>query len=538
MNARSEGSWGNRLQVSLGYNVTPVDLINASTTELTVGVDEGLSMGSLLRLSVPTPGDDPDEFVLRFISSIRRRGNSTTGDESLLLSLDAPLPAIPEFAELVEGDLLVDDGAGVRERFKGLGLCAQHPRWLATVLYNDSALLYPHHDWVSGEIKPLYPQQLPVAPQIVPDIDLLEGAMFSGGFDRYTEIVHEDFFDSRWTTGDDRPGSGVHALTWLADLSSVVVVDLYVPEPISQRDNVLDQRSLAGAHFESCVAPDFNAGVMDDTEHPLSGLLLDPADPADLEQITQLQQRLVALADSLSNFVVLLDVPPGLSQQKIVRWRSRFRSSYTAAYYPWLKISSLNDSRDALVLLNPAATAAGIIAKQELAFGVPHGPANVIAEGVVTVGERVSATRHNELHPLGINIYLQQRGGVWLSAGRTLSRNKHYRQLSVRRFMLMLRRALNQQMHWMVFEPNGPALWSDVRHMLNNYLRRFYMAGAFKGSSEEEAFFVRCDSELNTRRIVDAGRMVCEIGVAVAEPLEFIVVRITRGGDGTLAIES
>ena len=93
-------------------------------------------------------------------------------------------------------------------------------------------------------------------------------------------------------------------------------------------------------------------------------------------------------------------------------------------------------------------------------------------------------------------------------------------------------------MHWMVFEPNTPSLWSEVRHLLNNYLRQLFIAGAFKGESEEEAFFVRCDAELNHRRIVDAGQVIAEIGVAPAEPLEFIAVRITRGGDGTLAVES
>jgi len=38
--------------------------------------------------------------------------------------------------------------------------------------------------------------------------------------------------------------------------------------------------------------------------------------------------------------------------------------------------------------------------------------------------------------------------------------------------------------------------------------------------------------------VLDAGRLIVEIGVAPAEPLEFIVVRIARDGDGTLAVES
>jgi phage tail sheath protein FI len=191
-----------------------------------------------------------------------------------------------------------------------------------------------------------------------------------------------------------------------------------------------------------------------------------------------------------------------------------------------------------LILLNPSAAAAGIIAAQEIRFGVPHGPANVIAAGVVKVDEAISPSGHAELHPRGINIYLQERDGVWLSAGRTLSLDARYRQLSVRRLMIMLKRTLVQEMQWAVFEPNSPALWREVKLLLGNYLRRLHLQGAFRGQSEEEAFFVRCDGQLNSRREIDAGRMLCEVGVAPAEPLEFLVVRITRGDDGTLTVES
>ena len=102
---------------------------------------------------------------------------------------------------------------------------------------------------------------------------------------------------------------------------------------------------------------------------------------------------------------------------------------------------------------------------------------------------------------------------------------------------MMLKRTLRWEMQWTVFEPNGPALWREVRLMLGNYLRRLHAEGAFRGESEQEAFFVRCDDKLNSQREVDAGRMICEVGVAPSEPLEFIVVRITRGGDGTLTAE-
>jgi hypothetical protein len=158
----------------------------------------------------------------------------------------------------------------------------------------------------------------------------------------------------------------------------------------------------------------------------------------------------------------------------------------------------------------------------------------VIARGVFDVTDRVSPARHDELHPRGINVYLRERDGVRLTAARTLSPDARYRQLSVRRLMTMLRRVLLRQMQWAAFEPNSARLRDDVRHALGAYLRRLFAADAFAGARPEDAFFVRCDDEINPPASVDAGRLVAYVGVAPAEPLEFLVVRLARDGDGTL----
>jgi len=233
---------------------------------------------------------------------------------------------------------------------------------------------------------------------------------------------------------------------------------------------------------------------------------------------------------------VLLDVPPGLHQRQILAWRARFSPAYAACYHPWLDVARGDDRRDALVPVPPSAVAAGMIALSEVTFGVPTGPANLIAQGVVDLEDRVSPRRHDELHPAGVNVFLAERDGMRLTAARTLSLDPSYRQLSVRRLVTLLKRVLDRQMQWMVFEPNGPSLWADVTHMLRAYLRQLFRANAFRGATEAEAFFVQCDAQTNPRSALDAGQLVARIGVAPAEPLEFLVLQISRDGDGTLRI--
>ena len=101
----------------------------------------------------------------------------------------------------------------------------------------------------------------------------------------------------------------------------------------------------------------------------------------------------------------------------------------------------------------------------------------------------------------------------------------------------MLFRSLRQKMQWVVFEPNNLAVRNGLRQVLRRYLRQLYAAGAFVGDTEDQAFFVRCDATVNPPPSVEAGRLVAEVGVAPAEPTEFILVRLWATADGTLVTQ-
>lgn len=521
LRARNEGGWGNLLRASLDFTARPLMFQKPDLNSLTVDEDDMLPAGALLRLTLKNK-----ERVLRLVAVITEQQRPSTPGYVLKATLDEAVPSVIEAAEVVEGILSIDDGDGRLERHEQLGFSALHPRWIATVLSLESELVFPEQNWSNSQVVPDDPELSPAG----------WSEPFKGGEDRYAEITSEDFFDDKWTLGDDEPGSGVHALTHLSDLSLLAVPDLYSPSPLAPPEDVIDPVSLVGSEFERCVDLPQKPEEQVKPQFDLAGLRLDPKLPAYREKIIGYQTKLVELADTLRAFIVLLDVPPGLSQRQILNWRARFNTAFAAAYHPWLQIARRDDSRDALVRVPPSAVAAGIIAKQELAFGVPQGPANVLGAEVVGLDDVVSPARHDELHPQGVNIYLRERDGVRLTAARTLSRDPAYRQLSVRRLLTMICRALEQQMQWVVFEPNGAALRSEVRLVTQSYLRQLFRAGAFRGATEEEAFFVRCDETNNPPYSADAGRLVAEVGVAPSEPIEFIVLHLAREGDGTLTI--
>jgi hypothetical protein len=531
LRARSEGAWGNGLRATLGFTTRalPVPALPLSTTALRLGSGQDVSAGTLLRLRL-TGGD----HALRFVKEVQLVADPLLPRRWRSAVFDGATPADVIGAEIVEATLTLremhEQGQGQVEEFAELGLHVLHPRWLAGVLCGESQLVWPDIAWAGAQLLPdgvLNLSQVHV------------GLPFSGGEDRYADIVHADFFDPDWGPTSDDPASGLQAVVDEDAITQLVLPDLYQPQPLPPQSEVGD-RSLAGPAFAPCVELPEAVPTPPNTT-ALPGLALDPLDTADLETITGLLLDVQDFVETTRGHIALLDVPPGLQTQQALALRSRFDSAFCALYHPWLLASrhdEVRDDRDALIQLPPSAAAAGIVAASELQHGVPHGPANRVAQGVVKTLAAVSPGDHDRLHPQGVNVYLQEAAGVRLSAARTLSRDPQWRQLSVRRLLLMIRRTLLQQMQWAVFEPHTPALRRQIVQLCTAFLRRLYALGAFTGATEAEAFFVRCDESLNPAWRIDNGQLLAEIGVAPAEPMEFIVLQFTRSGDGTLTLET
>ena len=75
---------------------------------------------------------------------------------------------------------------------------------------------------------------------------------------------------------------------------------------------------------------------------------------------------------------------------------------------------------------------------------------------------------------------------------------------------------------WSVFEPNDEKLWIQLRIAATNFLTRVWSDGALFGSTPAQAFYVKCDSETNPPEVIEAGQVICEIGIAPVKPAEFV----------------
>lgn len=189
----------------------------------------------------------------------------------------------------------------------------------------------------------------------------------------------------------------------------------------------------------------------------------------------------------------------------------------------------------------PGGAVAGLYARTEAERTVGKTPAGYTADirNALGVDVKFTETEIGTLYENGVNCFKQVPGaGVVLFGGRTMERLRPDRYISVRRSLNYLKQALKDATQFAVFEPNDERLWSSVAAACGNVLSRFWASGGLKGASQTDAYYVICDSTNNTTASVDNGEVRVEVGVALQQPAEYIVIQISQWTGGSNAVDN
>lgn len=189
------------------------------------------------------------------------------------------------------------------------------------------------------------------------------------------------------------------------------------------------------------------------------------------------------------------------------------------------------DPEDAgLTYVSPSGHVAGIYARSDEERGVYKTPANEIVRGALDLKYDISKAKQGSLNPQGVNCIRNVNGAITVWGGRTIGgqRNSDLTYIGVVRMIGFLRKSIEEGTQWAVFEPNGPQLWSRIVFNIKSFLTNVWRDGGLFGLTPQEAFFVRCDAELNPESVRSVGMVVTEVGVALLKPAEFVVFRISQ----------
>lgn len=198
-----------------------------------------------------------------------------------------------------------------------------------------------------------------------------------------------------------------------------------------------------------------------------------------------------------------------------------------AFYFPWIAARDPLSS-GAIVKTPPSGHLAGVYARTDATRGVHKAPANEPIRGALDLCYKVTREEQGELNAAGVNcIRIFPDAGIRVWGARTLSAEAdQWRYISVRRLFNMIEESIERGTSWTVFESNDSRTWKSIERDIRAFLTLIWRDGALKGDTPEKAFFVKCDEETNPPEVIDAGRLVTEIGIAPVKPAEFIIFRI------------
>ena len=261
-------------------------------------------------------------------------------------------------------------------------------------------------------------------------------------------------------------------------------------------------------------------------------------------QILGAQRHLISrCARDAWRVFALVTTPSGRTVSQVETWRAALSDGIdpdemdcAALYWPWLK--TIDRPGGTVVVRPPLGYVAGIFARRDIGQGPHAAPSNETVIGAVGTETPVDDRLDERIYAQAINPCRAFPGrGVQLWGARTLRWKQPVSPLdrpdalgfvNVRRCLSAIERSVEHVGQMFVFEPNGAILRFGLVQAVAGYLISVYRAGALFGRTPTESFYVRCDDSLNPAPAIANGIVVCEIGVAIAAPAEFLVFRIGR----------
>jgi phage tail sheath protein FI len=341
--------------------------------------------------------------------------------------------------------------------------------------------------------------------------------LLAGGADGLKTLAPDHF------TGSDAPDGvswGLVALEKIREVSFVAVPD-FMPSPY-----------IVPGHTS---APPYDCSKLDQPA-PLPQIPQTPPEyppPFTPTQIVSLQQALIGHCEKMRYRVAILDCPESLAPDEAAATRQKVQyTNHAALYYPWVLVDDPLLLSGVVRAIPPSGIVAGVYARSDLQFGVHKPPANAIAENVLDVQTQVDQVVHGELNDANVNVIRSFPGrGIRVYGARTVSSDTTWTYVNIRRLILMIEKAIDLNSQWMVFEPNDTRLQREMDRIVRTFLESLFRAGMLDGLTSDDAYLVKCDDSLNPPEVIDAGQIICQIGVQPPYPAEFVVVIVGKTQD-------
>lgn len=204
-------------------------------------------------------------------------------------------------------------------------------------------------------------------------------------------------------------------------------------------------------------------------------------------------------------------------------------SSYSAAYYPWVKVKDLNTPKDIYVpptVIVPQAYAYNDKVAAE--WFAPAGLNRGGLGGAIDTRVRLTKADRDALYAGRVNpIAKFQTSGVVIWGQKTLQvRDTALNRINVRRLLINLREYISNVSLNYVFENNTLATRNSLISAITPYMESVQTRQGLY------AFRIQIDDSLNTNDVIDRNQLIGKIYVSPVKSIEFILLEFNITATG------
>ncbi|MFI8415492.1 phage tail sheath family protein [Serratia sp. NPDC078593] len=257
-------------------------------------------------------------------------------------------------------------------------------------------------------------------------------------------------------------------------------------------------------------------------------------------------EALLTLCRQSQQRFALLELPEA-SEDAIALTQQSFSTDlcqHGAAWWPRLQTSYVDEEQTtaAYRLLSPLPAVAAAIQCNANEKGVWKAPANIPLAKTVRPTQNI-LTSKALLNEKGVycNLIRSFVGkGVRLWGCRTLLNDEAspWRYIQTRLLVNSVEHYLSKLARSYLFEPNNAQTWMKLKGQVWTWLRQQWLAGAFLGTVEEEAFALSIGlNETMSEDDIRSGKIILRVQLALLAPAEFIDINLMlnlRDGSATV----
>jgi len=246
------------------------------------------------------------------------------------------------------------------------------------------------------------------------------------------------------------------------------------------------------------------------------------------------QNKMKTIAEARADCIAILDMPYAHlnTVSDMTTWRTttqNFNSNYCALYSPWPKI--YDSFNDLLIRVPPSGYIAGQYAYNDYVAnpwsapaGFTRGQLDVLDLVKLSDNKSFSEGERDTLYQNQINPLQMFRGEGNVIWGQKTEQRKTsaLSSVNVRRLLIVIEKSIAISLRTFVFEPNNEITRFRIVSLLDEYLDRISMQGAFQHEGGDRGYHVVCSETNNTPQTIDKGELHVDVFVKPIRAAEYI----------------